>query len=393
MRCKLCLPVLLLILTACSGMNAEQKPLTAGDNSIKQVTVEGSASILEFGLSQARQAAIDDAIAQASSRLKPQRGNLSFMPGDIKIVDEWQADNQYHVQGIVMLTQQSACQSIYRKKLLATGFPVMNADQISGTESQDLFSGIPREISNRLMEKGDYIARNLTKTVLYARPDLAPEIYSPTGSSGTAVITDIAKQMDAQFVLSGVIRSFKTESTEYVRGTGVMAMLKSSMRDYIGRRSIDVDVFVHDGFSGSLLFQHRYSDSILGDVSLPAGYTVGSEGFESSPAGHKISEIINLAVDDIRALFTCHPFATRVVQVDHNRITIAAGAQNKLKVGDRFMIYSAGFSDDTGAGFTNPIGLLIVSQVGASTSVGSLDGEIVSASVRPGDWVRSFSLR
>ena len=107
-----------------------------------------------------------------------------------------------------------------------------------------------------------------------------------------SAILDVARRQNAQLVLSGVIRDFKVESTEYVRGSGVLAELKSVMRDYIARRSIGIDVFVHDGFTGALLFQHRYTDSILGDVSLPSGYTVGSERFDSTSAGHKITQII-----------------------------------------------------------------------------------------------------
>ncbi len=383
--------VLLLLFSACSSMDADRKQNNIAS---RQVTVQGSAPILDNNIDQARQAAIDNAISNASSQIKRNNDKAaSLLAGDIKIVDEWQADNAYHVQALAVLTRQQSCQSPYRKKIVATGFPVMNADQISGTESQDLFSGIPREISNRLMETGDFIARNMTNTVLYGRPDLAPEILSSTGGGSATILIDIAKRQEAQFVLSGVIRDFKVESTEYVRGSGVLAALKSSMRDYIARRSIGVDVFIHDGFNGALLFQHRYTDTILGDVSLPAGYNVGSEGFESSPSGHKISEIIHQASDDIQQLFACHPFAAYVAQVDNNRITITAGAQNKIRVGDRFMVYNAGFSDTVGMGFTDSIGTLLISDVGPSMASGSLEGESNHRKVRPGDWVRSLPIR
>jgi hypothetical protein len=378
------------LISACSSVDTNNKP-EHKDVASQQVTVQGSAVILNENLERARQAAIENAIANASGQIKRHYSNKeSLLPGNIKIVDEWQADNYYHVQAVALLGQQATCQSPYRKKMVATGFPVMNADQISGTESQDLFSGIPREISNRLMESGDFITRNVTNTVLYSRPDLAPEIFSTTGGNPLKVIIDIAKGLDAQFVLSGVIRDFKVESTEYVRGSGVLAMLKSTMRDYIARRSIGIDVFVHDGFTGALLFQHRYTDSILGDVSLPTGYNVGSEGFESSPAGHKISEIIHQASNDIQQLFACHPFATRVTQVDNNQITIGAGAQNRIKTGDRFSIYNAGFSDSASIGFTEPVGMMTISHVGPSMAIGNFESGMNQIKIHPGDWVRSL---
>jgi hypothetical protein len=375
----------LLLIAACSSVEKRSEAEAIGE---RQATVQGSALMTDAGIEQARQAAINDAIANASSQLKgPNAGSL--LVSDIKVVDEWQEGNLYHVQALAILSAKQACRSPYRKKIVATGFPVMNPDQVSGIESQDLFSGIPREINNRLMESGDFVGRNMTNSVLYLRPDVAPEV-NVDGRLGAPVILDIAKRHDAQFVLSGVIRDFKIESTEYIRGSGPLAMLKSTMRDFIARRSVGIDVFVHDGFTGALLFQHRYTDSILGDVTLPSGYTVGSERFDSTSAGHKITEIIDQASDDIRKLFGCYPFAARISRVESNRIYLAAGAQDKVKVGDRFKVYSAGAADSVGMGFVDPIGTMTISDVGPSMAAGNLDGGSRGI-VRPGDWVRSFA--
>ena len=262
----------------------------------------------------------------------------------------------------------------------------MTADQLSSSESQDLYSGIPREINNRLMEGGDFIGRNLTNTVLYSRPDMAPEIMPVPGYSGSPIVA-IARKQDAQFVLSGVIRDFKIESGEYLRGSGVLSEIKAMFRDIVRRRSIGIDIYVSDGFTGALLFQHRYSDSIVGDVSLPAGYTVGSERFNSSPAGHKIDEIIHQASDDIRRMFACYPFATRVTRVVGNRIVIGAGAQDKVKPGDRFKLYPADGAEES---ITESQGVLTISDVSSNAAQGTLDAEGQILSVHPGDWVKSL---
>lgn len=375
--------LLMILLSACASTDSVNSLAVTS----RQTTVQGSAPIAAEGVERARQMAIDDAIANASLQLKSTSAG-SIQVGDIKVVDEWQEGGIYYVQVLAVRSEQKSCQSPYRKKIVATGFPLMNPGQISGSESQDLFSGIPREISNQLMESGDFIARNLTTTVLYSHPELAPEITAINGYSGSMLL-DIARRGDAQLVLSGVIRDFKIESTEYVRGSGVLAQLKSSMRDFIARRSIGIDVYVYDGFTGALIFQQRYTDTILGDVSLPSGYNVGSERFESSSAGHTISEIIHQASDDIQQLFACHPFAARVMRVDNNRIMIAAGAQDKVRVGDQFMVYSAG---SAGMGFTDSVGVLVISEVGPSMASGSLQDLTGQSRIRAGDWVRSFSV-
>lgn len=391
MPCKIWHAALIvLVMAACSGGDYRRS-----DDAVpigqRQATVQGSAPITSAGLDQARQAAISDAIANASLQLKGGHSG-SLLASDIKVVDEWQEGDTYHVQALAVVSKQQTCQSPYRKRLVATAFPIMNPEQVSGTESQDLFGGIPREISNRLMESGDFIARNMTNSVLYHRPDLAPEV-NVNGQFGSGAVLDIAKRYDAQFVLSGVIRDFKIESTEYVRGTGLLAELKSVMRDYIGRRSVGVDVFVYDGFTGALLFQHRYTDTIVGDVTLPSGYTVGSERFDSTSAGHKITEIIRLASNDIHNLFACYPFAARVARVENQRIYIAAGAQDKIRIGDRFKVYSSGFPGSEGLGFNRSVGIMVVSEVGPSMAAGELESaDSGQIPVRPGDWVRSFSM-
>lgn len=377
------LAVMLLSLTACAGDGKHE--ITQAEIAARQVTVHGSAPITSAGTAHARQAAIDAAVESAAQQMR--RNNASkLLVSDIKVVDEWQEGGEYHVQALAVLSEKQLCASVYRKKLLATAFPIMNAEQLSGSESQDVFSGIPREISNRLMESGDFIARNQTTTSIYPRADLAPEIPESISAQGSVVL-NMARKYDAQLVLSGVIRDFKIESTDYMRGSGPLAQLKWAMRDVIAGRSVGIDVFVHDGFTGALVFQHRYTDSILGDVSLPEGYTVGSEQFMSTPAGHAISKIVEQASNDIHKVFGCYPFSARVNQVSGNRLTIAAGAQDKIKVGDRMTVYSAGFSHNAGMGFNETLGILTISEVGPTLAAGTVDAAGI---VRPGDWVRSL---
>lgn len=382
------LGLLLLTLVACGV-----QPYQRGDDKTasiagQQVTVQGAGAIVGGNVEQARRAAIDAAVGNAALQLK-QNNDTALLISDVKVVDEWQDADVYHVQVLAVLSDKQRCHSPYRKKILATGFPIMNTYQVSGTESQDLYAGIPREINNRLMETGDFIGRNLTNTTLYSRPDQAPEIQATDNLEGSLIV-HLAKMHDAQFVLSGVIRDFRVESTEYVRGTGVLAEFKALARDFVGRRSVGIDVFVHDGLTGALLFQHRYTESIVGDVSLPNGYTVGSERFNDTPAGHAIDEIIQEASEDIEKLFGCYPFSTRVLQAGNNRIVIAAGAQDKIKVGDKLMVYSAPSPGRTNSGFGEPQGIMTITDVGANMAIGSLDSGAASRIVRPGDWVKSF---
>lgn len=388
----LLLVVFCLWLQACATTSADKHETSVQEGGAeKQVlNAEGQAAIIDGAVLQARRQAIQAAIANAA--LQTGKNASTTLVSNTKVVDEWRDGDDYHVQILSVLSSNPECHSPYRKRIVATAFPIVTSGQISGNESQDLYGGIPREINNLLMESGDFIGRNKTDTVLYSRPDMAPEITQGDDYFGSSVV-NIAQEAGAQFVLSGVIRDFEVESAEYVRGAGIFAQIKSAFRDIIARRGITLDVFVHDGLTGALLFQQRYSDSILGDVWIPTGYAVGSERFKSTPAGNKITAIIDMASEDIRRLFGCYPFTARIVKVNNNNLIIAAGSQDKIRPGETLVVYAASqaLQGLGGQGSDKePIAMVKIESVNARFSVGRLETPIAIRKVRAGDWVKSW---
>ncbi|WP_305907361.1 flagella assembly protein FlgT middle domain-containing protein [Methylomarinum sp. Ch1-1] len=390
----LCRALLLagLLLQGCASTTPGSSAVSGNDDQSKAkvFSAEGQAAIVDSDVFQARRQAIQTAINNVAAQAG--HGNVDVLTSNTKVVDEWREGRAYHVQVLAKLSENQACQAPYRKRIVATAFPIVTSGQISGNESQDIYGGIPREINNLLLESGDFIARNKTDISLYSRPDLAPEIMRADDYFGSSII-NVARQAEAQFVLSGVIRDFEVESGEYIRGAGVFAQIKSAFREVVARRGITLDVYVHDGFSGALLFQHRYSDSILGDVWIPSGYSVGSERFKSTPAGNKITAIIEMASEDIRRLFSCYPFAARVVKVDNDRIVIAAGSQDKIQRGDNLVVYAAdSATHGLGVSGTNKesIGMVKIDSVNAAFAVGRLAPPLTIRKVRVGDWVKSW---
>lgn len=382
--------VIFLLLPGCASLSGSQKQ-SAGSSEKQVITAEGQANIQNGAVIEARMQAIQNAIRQAAKLSKTQTTSRSLV-ANTKVVDEWRENNIYKVQIVAVAGQSEGCVPSYKKRIVATAFPIVTSGQISGNESQDLYGGIPREIVNQLMESGDFIGRNQTRTVIYSRPDLAPEIIT-AGQYQNNTILNLAQKFNSQFVLSGVIRDFEVESTEYVRGAGLLAQVKSALRDVAVRRGITIDVYVHDGLSGSLLFQHRYSDSILGDVWIPVGYSVGSERFKATPAGEKISRIIQLASEDIHRVFSCYPFTTRVVRITGNQLVIAAGAQDKVKSGDRFVLYGdqRSFSKLTDSHQNKQaIGLLTIDSVTIRYATGHMEVPGNIRKVKVGDWVKSW---
>jgi len=354
--------------------------------SSRAITVEGQAPIKKGAKLLARKQAFRSAIRNVSIEAGSLYSSEAIL-GSTKVVDEWIVDNTYHLQVLAVLSEGQVCNSPYRKRIVATGFPGVVSGQISANETQDLYSGIPREMMNILMESGGFIGKNETHTILYSRPDMAPEIIDESGYQDSIVI-QMAQEYGAQFVLSGVIRDFEVESTEYIRGAGFFSQAKAMMRDFVARRGVSIDVYVHDGLSGALLFQHRYTDTVVGDVWIPTGYTVGSERFKATPSGHKISKLIQLASKDIGHLFSCYPFSSTVLKVENNKVYIAANAQDKLRPGDNLVVYAV----KRGAAMqaNELIGVINIQDVQAGFSVGEMELTSDLRKIKPGDLVKSW---
>ena len=377
------------------------------------VTVEGQAAISKGMPLLAKKEALQDAISQASMQSSVNIHSHTLVSQnsipldtfsmrtaanvkDTKVVKEWIADNIYHVVAEVELSADNACTPHYRKRIVATAFPLVKQEQVPAYETQDLYSGIPRELNNLLIESGDFIGINATNINLYPKADLAPEIQDQMAYSPSKVM-QIAASNGAQLVLSGVIRDLEVESGEYMRGAGPLSFAKSLLREALAKRGIGIDIYVHDGFSGALLFQQRYIDNVVGDVWIAATYTVGSERFNATSTGEKITQIIHQASTDIRQSLSCYPFATHIIQIKDDKVIIDAGAQERLNIGDQLMVYSARGDDlnlNGGFSFTGkdrqPVGVLTIRDVTPRYSIGSFEIPARELGVKTDDWVKSW---
>jgi len=407
-----CIWVSLVLLTL-SCANVKHQAQAQVRPSTNVVTVEGQAAISNGMPLLAKKQALQDAIRQASmqsavdirSQTSVNQNSVSLdtmsmrtaaTVSNTKVIKEWTADNIYHVVAMVELSTDSSCTPHYRKRIIATAFPLVKQEQVTGYETRDLYGGIPREINNLLMESGDFIGSNATHINLYPRPDLAPDLEDRTAYH-PSIILKIAASNGVQFVLSGVIRDLEVESSEYMRGQGPLAYARSLARDVVARRGIGIDIYVHDGLTGALLFQQRYVDDAIGDVWIPATYSVGSERFNATTTGNKIAKIMDQASIDIRQSLSCYPFATRIIEIKDKKVFIDAGAQEKLSVDDQLLVYSSGGDDlnlDGGLSFIGkdkqPAGVLTIRSITPRYAIGSLEVPARELGVKVGDWVKSW---
>ncbi|GAB4269402.1 MAG: hypothetical protein Kow0065_19510 [Methylomicrobium sp.] len=377
------------------------------------VEAEGLAPVTDHGKLLARKQALQDAVRQASWQAGVTTQGVTSMRQDgilfdaftmrtgswvnfANVLREWEEEGLYHVRAQVTLSASDYCLPQYRKRIVATGFPLVKQGQLGGMESQDIPNGIPREIMNLMVQSGEFIGDDQTHTAVYRVADRAPSVtdFQPYTQSH---ILSVASQQGAQFVLSGVIRDLQIDPADNVAGAGLIAMAKNLARGVWGKRTIGVDIYVHDGFSGALLTQYRYTDAVIGDVWIPASYSVGSEGFRDHSVGARLSDIIDKASLDIRKALSCYPFTTRIIKIEGDKVYIDAGAQERLNIGDQLIVYGNVGGElhiHGGREFIGhdkqPVGVLTIRELQPRYAVGNMEVPPSQSGVGIGDWVRSW---
>lgn len=409
LKLHLIITSLFLLITACSS--GSQKIDNTPSEQV--ITVEGQAAIKNGTKLLARKMAIRDAIRQASLQNNSQisshtviRQNSILLDAvtlrttalinNTQVIDEWVEAGIYHVRAIVHLTSGEMCTPQYRKRIAATAFPMVNPSHVSMLETEDLTPGIPREIANILTESGAYLGSNQTRMSLYADPNLAPQMLDRHPYDIANNMT-LAKKKHVQFILSGVIRDLESSSAQYNRGSGAIAWLQSFNRYYFLDRSITIDVYVHDGYSGALLFQHRYKDQASGNILIPEQVMVGSRQFRDTDTGNKITKIINMASYDIQKSLNCYPFYTRILDIKDNQVFIDAGAQERINIGDQLVVYSnlgtlhkLDSEQEVLGHHKKPTGVLTITEVTPLFAVGQLEAPPHMLGIKVGDWVKSW---
>ena len=184
-----------------------------------------------------------------------------------------------------------------------------------------------------------------------------------------------AKQTGAQFVVSGVIRDLGFED-EAALGTSYWARLKRLGQQSNTNRRFVVDVFVHDGFSGAIIWQKNYalSEEWTTDPGKKIGF--GSAEFWQDDYGVAVGGMINEMAAMIDDQLRCQPFMTRISRVEGKTIHFLSGASSGVRPGDKLALYrTLNFYDADllqGVELTNVKTTLTVSQVHPSFASGKV---------------------
>jgi hypothetical protein len=185
-----------------------------------------------------------------------------------------------------------------------------------------------------------------------------------------------AKQLNVQFVVSGVVRDLGLVNPK-AYSTSVWRRSIKFFAQANERRRFSVDLFVHDGLSGELVWQSNFATEGAWSADIEEQIGFGSQVFWKMGYGQAIAALLDDMAYSLDQQLRCQPFMTRIARVDGKILHFGSGASSGLKPGDKLSIYrSYNYRDAfqrTGIELNNTKTVLTVSQVHPNFASGTVN--------------------
>lgn len=345
--------ILTAVFLACMSMS-----VLAADESIP-VEAEGLAPIEYGDENSARVRALRQAIENASVQVSAnvhstqvmENGNLtvdylrvnsSAKVTGIQVLSEGRDGDLYRVRIMARVSPNQICANVmanhYRKSVAITGFSMQHPEHATLGHLGAVDRSLAALLVNDLNGRQGIRALSANYMTLYPNTPNAPTSISPRMTLTRAV--SAAKDLGVQFVVSGVIRDMAMENPEAPRASNWDKWLKRVGITKAKRtRHFVFDVFVHDGNSGALVFQSRYSTYGLWNERNHDQIGFGTAKYFSTDYGQQVRLLLDQAVADLQQTVQCQPFMASIAQVSGNRIYVSSGAESGLRPGDFLSVY------------------------------------------------------
>lgn len=345
------------VLVICCQWSQMTWAQTAAD--ARLVQAQGSAEI-EYGDEnsarlRALRAAIENASYQAGANIQStqvmENGNLTVdylrinsaaKVSDVQVMNEGREGDLYRVTILARVDSSQVCANVmsnhFRKSVAITGFAMEHPEHSTLGHLGSVDRSLAALLVNDLSGLPGLRALNANYMTLYPNTPSAPTQISPRMTLTHAVTA--AKDLGVQFVVSGVIRDLAMENPAAPRASNWDRWLNRVGISKAARtRHFVFDVFVHDGYSGALVFQSRYRTYGLWNEKNNAVVGFGTARFFSTDYGQQVRLLLDQAVADLQQTISCQPFMATIAQVNGKRIFVEGGAESGLRPGDFLSVY------------------------------------------------------
>ncbi len=235
-----------------------------------------------------------------------------------------------------------------KKKIVFTQFDVADVTQMN--DINDIYDSLPAALSRRIGSGNRFRSS-------------ASHYSIPKADDATRqqAIMEIAAETGAQFVISGTVID-----------AGIVGET----------RHIEVELHIHDGFTGAPLLSLRLEDRADGDVRVGNNIPFGSRAFYDTAFGGAVNRLIDSAAKSIGAALADLPFAAHITRYDGRDVLLDAGSESLLKRGYQLVAYV----NATGLGSAKrPADVITLVDVMPQFSVGLLSYDAAALGIEAGD--------
>ncbi|AUH51639.1 hypothetical protein CXB49_12850 [Chromobacterium sp. ATCC 53434] len=279
--------------------------------------------------------------------------------GTVKVLKEYRQGSLYHVQISVdtgnpaaepARSRDPACAMppgrSLRRRLVTTYFNVDRPAEASDLSS--LATGLPTELSRRLSRNPMLLVRDADTISVLADS----RVSEP--SAGRDVASQLGLREGVQFVVAG--RVLSTSVTDKNTRPSIYESNNTSLQSAIyngpfsgmfgggvkyapTRRQFDMELWIYDGLTGSLLANERVSGEANGEVVPKLPKPFASTAFWETDYGKLVNRLMDQAAQRVDDVISCIPFSARVVRLEGKRVYINAGLLDGMAVGDKLLLY------------------------------------------------------
>ncbi len=301
----------------------------------EDVVVSTSAQIIDGDIGRAREVAIRRALARAVESKSAIVNSQTFVTAD-SVSDTTQIRSTSCTGEVHILSQsiqgdeisvtanvdvlphgcEFSCTRKHINKIAITDFAFEYPDQLSVDELNILKYKSASEIAKLINSHKTLIARSADMDYPYVSAAKAPIPYfDKTLVSST--FNKISNNYGVQYILSGVYRDI-----------GVRGASNHS------QRNIQIDVYLHEGYSGKLIYSKNFIAISQNGEKISSIYAVGSPEFYET----KFGSLWRKSLDDIASWVVeqsnCLPTISSILKLESKQITINAGLDSGMSEGD-----------------------------------------------------------
>lgn len=238
------------------------------------------------------------------------------------------------------LNQQCSNQqaSRIRKKVVVAGFNVENPDQTVFGGLGQVGYATSEWLYQNLLETGEVLPLSAPTRQMFASLRAGPTREG--AGNRLDQYSAVSRQMGAQFIVSGVIRNLNVNRADSW-DSSYASSIKRSLFSADTVREFVVDVVLHDGYTGQVVTEQRYTASGRWDIPRSGKVSFGSPEFNKSEYGVAVAEVFDDITEDLMSTIDCQALLVPILEVTGKDLLLDIGTKSGLLPGDKLRVVRA----------------------------------------------------